>query len=48
MKLKLFFIVLLALMASGCADQILAVPQAVIGGTVDVISAIGNALIFWD
>ena len=48
MKLKLFFIVLLALLASGCADEILAVPQAVIGGTVNVISAIGDALIFWD
>ena len=48
MKLKLFFIVLLALMASGCADQILAVPKAVVGGTVNVISAIGDALIFWD
>ena len=48
MKLKLFFIVLLALLASGCAEQVLAVPQAVIGGTVNVISAIGNALIFWD
>jgi len=48
MKLKLFFIVLLALLASGCAEQVLAVPQAIIGGTVNVISAIGNALIFWD
>ena len=48
MKLKLFFIVLLALLASGCAEQVLAVPQAIVGGTVDVISAIGNALIFWD
>ena len=48
MKLKLFFIVLLALLASGCAEQVLAVPKAVIGGTVNVISAIGNALIFWD
>ena len=48
MKLKLFFIVLLALLASGCAEQVLAVPKAVIGGTVNVISAIGDALIFWD
>ena len=48
MKLKLFFIVLLALLASGCANEVLAVPQAVIGGTVNVISAIGDALIFWD
>ena len=48
MKLKLFFIVLLALLVSGCAEQVLAVPQAIIGGTVNVISAIGDALIFWD
>ena len=48
MKLKLFFKVLLALLASGCADQVLAVPKAVVGGTVNVISAIGDALIFWD
>ena len=48
MKLKLFFIVLLALLASGCAEQVLAVPQAIIGGTVNVIGAIGDALIFWD
>jgi hypothetical protein len=48
MKFKLFFIVLLALLASGCADQVLAVPKAVVGGTVNVISAIGDALIFWD
>ena len=48
MKLKLFFVVLLALLASGCAEEVLAVPKAVIGGTVNVISAIGDALIFWD
>ena len=48
MKLKLFFIVLLALLASGCAEQVLALPSAIIGGTVNVISAIGDALIFWD
>ena len=48
MKLKLFFIVLLALLASGCANEILAIPQAIIGGTVNVISTVGDALIFWD
>ena len=48
MKLKLFFIVLLALLASGCAENVLAVPTAIVGGTVNVISAIGDALIFWD
>ena len=48
MKLKLFFIVLLALLASGCAEQVLAVPKAVITGTGNVISAIVDTLIFWD
>jgi len=48
MKLKLFFIVVLALLASGCAEQVLSVPKAIVGGTVNVISAIGDALIFWD
>jgi hypothetical protein len=48
MKLKFLFIAIVALLATGCAEQVLAVPQAVIGGTVNVISAIGDALIFWD
>jgi len=48
MKLKLFFIVLLALLASGCAESIIAVPKAVLTGTGNVISAIVDALIFWD
>ena len=48
MKLKLLFIATMALLATGCAEQVLAVPSAVIGGTVNVISAIGDALIFWD
>ena len=48
MKLKLFFIVLLALLASGCADQVLAVPEAVLKGTGNVITAVVDTLIFWD
>ena len=48
MKLKLFFIVLLALLASGCAESVLSVPTAIIGGTVNVISAIVDTVIFWD
>jgi hypothetical protein len=36
MKLKLLFVATLALLATGCADQVLAVPKAVIGGTVSV------------
>jgi len=48
MRFKLLFIVLVALLASGCADQVLAVPEAVIGGTVNVITTVADALIFWD
>ena len=48
MKLKLFFIVLLALLASGCAQQVLAVPEAVLTGTGNVITAVIDTLIFWD
>ena len=48
MKLKLFFIVLLALLASGCAQDIVAVPQALLTGTGNVITAVVDTLIFWD
>ena len=48
MKLKLFFIVLLAMLASGCAQDILAVPEAVLTGTGNVFAAIVDTLIFWD
>jgi hypothetical protein len=48
MKLKLFFIVLLALLASGCAESIVAVPNAVLTGTGNVLSAIVDTVIFWD
>ena len=48
MKLKLFFIVLLALLASGCAQDIVAVPAAVLKGTGNVITAVVDTLIFWD
>ena len=48
MKLKLFFIVLLALLASGCAQDIVAVPQAVLTGTGNVITAVVDTLIYWD
>jgi hypothetical protein len=48
MKVKLFFIVLLALLASGCAESIIAVPKAVLTGTGNVIGTVVDALIFWD
>ena len=48
MKLKLFFVVLLALLASGCAESIVAVPKAILTGAGNVISAVFDALTFWD
>ena len=48
MKLKLFFVVLLALLASGCAESVVAVPKAILTGTGNVISAVVDTLIFWD
>jgi len=48
MKLKLFFIVLLALLASGCEEDIVAVPKAVLTGTGNVITSVVDAIIFWD
>ena len=48
MKLKLFFVVLLALFASGCAEQVLAVPTAIVGGTFDILTTVIDAVIFWD
>ena len=48
MKLKLFFIVLVSLLASGCAEQVLAVPQTIVGGTFDILSTVIDAVIFWD
>ena len=48
MNLKLFFIVLLALFARGCAESIVAVPKAIFTGAGNVISAVFDALTFWD
>ena len=48
MKLKLFFVVLLAFMVSGCAQDIVAVPKAVLTGTGNVITSVVDAIIFWD
>ena len=48
MKLKLFFIVLLALLASGCAQEIVAIPKAVLTGAGNVITTVVDTLIFWD
>ena len=48
MKFKFLFIILLALLASGCAEEIVAVPKAVVDGTVDVIKTVVDVLIFWE
>ena len=48
MKLKFLFIVILALLASGCAESIVAVPNAVLTGTGNVITSVVDAIIFWD
>ena len=48
MKLKFLFVAILALLASGCMESITAVPEAVIGGTVNVVSSIWDAITFWD
>ncbi len=48
MKFKFLFIILLALLASGCAENIMAVPKAAVDGTVNFVTALVDALIFWD
>jgi hypothetical protein len=48
MKLKFLFIAILALLATGCAEGITAVPNAVLTGTGNVITAVVDTLIFWD
>ena len=48
MKLKFLSIAILALLATGCMESITAVPQAVIGGTVNVVGSIWDAITFWN
>ena len=48
MKFKLFFIFLLSLLASGCAQEVLAVPTAVLEGVGSVVTAVVDTVIFWD
>ena len=48
MKFKFLFIAILALLATGCAESIIAVPKAVLTGTGNVIGSVVDALIFWD
>ena len=48
MKLKLLFIAAMALLASGCAQEIVAIPQAVLSGAGNIITTVVDTLIFWD
>ena len=48
MKLKFLFIAILALLATGCAQEIVAVPNAIFTGAGNVITAVVDTLIFWD
>ncbi len=48
MKIKLLFLVIVALLISGCMDSITAVPKAVIDGTGNIISSVWDAITFWD
>ena len=48
MKLKFLFIAILALLAAGCMESIVAVPKAIIDGTANVIGSVWDAITFWD
>ena len=48
MKIKILFIVLLALLAAGCMDSVTAVPKAAIDGTANFVGSIWDAITFWD
>jgi hypothetical protein len=48
MKLKFLFIAILALLAAGCMESIVAVPKAAIDGTANFISTVWDAITFWD
>jgi len=44
MKLRFLFISVLALLVSGCMDQIMAVPSAAVDGVSSVVSGIWGAV----
>ncbi len=44
MKLRLLFIAILALLVSGCADTIMAVPAAAVNGVGNVVGSIWGAV----
>ena len=48
MKLKFLFIAILALLAAGCMESIVAVPKAAIDGTANFISTVWDTITFWD
>ena len=48
MELKFLFIAILALLAAGCMESIIAVPKVAIDGTANFISTVWDAITFWD
>tara|TARA_B100000929_G_scaffold58421_1_gene43924 strand:- start:624 stop:773 length:150 start_codon:yes stop_codon:yes gene_type:complete len=48
MKLKLLFLVLVALLLGGCMDSITAVPKTAIDGTANFLGSVWDAITFWD
>ena len=48
MKIKLLFLVIVALLISGCMDSITAVPMAAIDGTANFVGSLWDAITFWD
>ena len=48
MKLTFLFIAIMALLAAGCMDSIVAVPKAAIDGTANFIGSVWDAITFWD
>tara|TARA_B100000795_G_scaffold46166_1_gene30321 strand:+ start:1030 stop:1176 length:147 start_codon:yes stop_codon:yes gene_type:complete len=48
MKLRFIFIATMALLVSGCMDNMMAVPAAAVDVSVNVVSSIWDAVTFWD
>ena len=48
MKLRFLFVAIIALLVSGCMDNIMAVPAAAVDVSVNVVSSVWDAITFWD
>jgi len=44
MKLRFFFVAMMALLVSGCMDNMMAVPEAVVSGVGNVVGGIWSAV----